>query len=94
MAVKSFNLTVTTTRVPITIPIDDAITGCTVWLYNDSNGTPNKISIGGPDVTVANGLHLYAEEKFGPMTLVNGEVIYAISDSGTGLDLHVFVTGV
>lgn len=93
MAVKSFSQTVTTTRAPITIPIENRISGCTLWLYGEYHGSSNKIAVGGDDVTIATGVHLYGAEKLGPITLQDGETLYVISDAAGGLDLRVLATG-
>lgn len=93
MAVKSIQQTITTTRAAISIPLDDRIAGCTIWVYSENHGSSNKIALGGDDVTMANGVHLYGGEKLGPITLQNGETLYAISDAAGGLDLRVMAIG-
>lgn len=94
MAVRSFSQTVTTTRAPIAADIpDDLVSGCAVWLYAEHHGSSSKIAIGGPDVTLATGTHLYGGEKIGPIQLQDGETLYVISDDAVGLDLRVLVTG-
>lgn len=93
MAVKSQALTVTTTRQAITIPVDNKIAGCVLWLYGEYHGSSSKVAIGGDDVTVDNGIHLYAGEKIGPISLQNGETLYAITDDAEGLNLRVMATG-
>lgn len=93
MAVKAFSQTITTTRAPITIADTDTVSGVTIWLYGKYHGSSSKIAIGGSDVTIANGIHLYAGEKLGPFTLQHGETMHAISDDALGLDLRVLATG-
>lgn len=94
MAVRAFSQTVTTTRAPIAADLpDDPVSGCTLWLYGEYHGSSSKVAIGGPDVTIANGIHLYGGEKFGPITLQDGETLYAVSEEVAGLDLRVLVVG-
>lgn len=93
MAVRSTSQTITTTRAAITVNLDDKISGCTLWLYGEYHGSSNKIALGGDDVTMTNGVHLYGGEKLGPIVLQNGETLYAISDAVAGIDLRVMATG-
>lgn len=94
MAVTSQSVSITTTRTALSLdPVEDSTYGCTVWLYSENHGSSNKIAIGGSDVTIANGLHIYGGEKFGPITLGHGETLYAISDSAGGLDLRILTLG-
>lgn len=93
MEITGYSLNVTTTRQAIT-PTDltDEF-GTTVWLYGEYHGSSNKCAIGGADVTMANGIHIYGAEKFGPIRIPRGESLYVISDSETGLDLRVLAMG-
>lgn len=93
MAVKAFAISVTTTRVAVTISDTDSTQGRTVWLYSENHGSSNKIAVGGDDVTIANGLHLYGGEKIGPLDLALDETLYVVSDAAGGLDLRVLVIG-
>lgn len=93
MAINSQSYTVTTTRQAITFADDDRASGTTVWLYGEYHGSSNKIAFGGPEVTLATGLHLYGGEKFGPIHIAHGETLYVISDSAGGLDLRVLTQG-
>jgi hypothetical protein len=93
MAIKSFSQLVTTTRAALNIQDTDNTDGCQVWLYGEYHGSSNKVAIGGADVTLANGIHIYGGEKFGPINLGHGEQIHVISDSATGIDLRVLLRG-
>jgi hypothetical protein len=93
MEITAYALTVTTTRQAIT-PADltDEF-GTTVWLYGEFHGSSNKVAIGGNDVTMAKGIHIYGGEKFGPVRIPRGESLYVISDSAGGLDVRVLAMG-
>lgn len=93
MEITAYSLNVTTTRRAIT-PTDltDEF-GTTVWLYGEFHGSSHKVAIGGADVTLANGIHIYGGEKFGPIRIPRGESLYVISDSADGLDLRVLAMG-
>lgn len=91
--ILSRSFTVTTTRQQITLFDDDLIAGTTIWLYGEYHGSSSKIAFGGADVTLANGMHLYGGEKFGPIHLSHGEALYVISDSEAGLDLRILQAG-
>lgn len=93
MEITAYSLTVTTTRQAIT-PTDltDEF-GTTVWLYGEYHGSSNKVAIGGADVTLDNGIHIYGGEKFGPIRIPRGESLYVISNSAGGLDLRVLAMG-
>jgi hypothetical protein len=93
MAVKAFSQTVTTTRAAVTISDTDSTQGRTVWLYGEFHGSSNKVAVGGDDVTMANGVHIYGGEKFGPLDLGLGETLYVVSDAAGGIDLRVLVIG-
>lgn len=93
MAIKSFAQVITTTRTTINISDTDRTEGCSVWLYAEFHGSSAKVAIGGADVTIANGFHIYDSEKIGPIDLGHGETIHAISDDPAGLDLRVLVRG-
>ena len=90
MAVRTAKYTITRARAtPIVMGDTDINDGITIWLYGEYHGSSNKIAIGGSDVTMTNGVHIYGAEKFGPIGLGKGETLYAISDDATGLDLRV-----
>lgn len=93
MAVSTQSFTVTTTRVQIASTADDRQIGPDVWLYGEFHGSSNKIAIGGSDVTLATGIHIYGGDKLGPIRLRNADAIYAISDAAGGVALHVMVVG-
>jgi hypothetical protein len=93
MEITAYSLTVTTTRQAIT---PDDLTdefGTTVWLYGEYHGSSNKCAIGGADVTMSNGIHIYGGEKFGPIRIPKDETLWVISDDATGLDLRVLAMG-
>ena len=93
MTVRSASYTIySASATPIVIGDTDINDGITIWLYGEYHGSNKKIAIGGSDVTLTNGIHIYAAEKFGPIGLGKGETLYAISDEATGLDLRVFAT--
>lgn len=91
--IKTQSITVTTTRTSIPVLDDDRASGTTLWLYGEFHGSSEKIAFGGSDVTIANGLHLYGGEKFGPIYLAHGETLYVVSTSETGVDLRVLQQG-
>lgn len=91
--ILSRSFTVTTTRQQITLSDDDLISGTDIWLYGEYHGSSSKIAFGGADVTMANGLHLYGGEKFGPIHISHGESLYVVSDSADGIDLRVLQVG-
>lgn len=92
MAVKTFQFTVAGTAVvPLVISDTDSTTGCSVWVYNESHGN-HTLAIGGEDVTYANSLHVYGGEKFGPIRLTHGEVLYATTTLGESIDVRLLVT--
>jgi hypothetical protein len=93
MAVKAFSQTVTTTRAAITIADTDSTQGRSVWLYGEYHGSSNKCAIGGDDVTMSNGLHIYGGEKVGPINLGLGETLYVVSDAAGGIEMRVLVVG-
>lgn len=94
MAISSSTFTITSsTATPIASTDNDTTIGTTVWVYLEAHGSSNKCAIGGADVTLSNGIHIYGGEKFGPVRLRLGETLYAISDSAGGLDLRVLETG-
>lgn len=93
MEITSESLTVTTTRQAITAIDQTDEYGTTVWLYGEYHGSSNKVAIGGADVTMSNGIHIYGGEKFGPLRIPKGETLWVISDSVTGLDLRVLAMG-
>lgn len=90
---QSIQQTVTTTAAPIVITDTDSAYGHDVYLYNETTGTNKQIAIGGPTVTLGNGVHLYGGEKYGPIRLGHADVLYAISNDATGYDLRVLVVG-
>ena len=93
MTVRSQSYTITSASVtPINIGDSDINDGITIWLYGEYHGSSNKVAIGGSDVTMNNGLHIYHGEKFGPIGLGKGETLYAVSDAAGGLDLRVLAT--
>jgi hypothetical protein len=93
MEITSEALTVTTTRQAITATDQTDEFGTTVWLYCEFHGSSNKIAVGGADVTMDNGIHIYGAEKFGPIRIPKGETLWVISDDETGLDLRVLAMG-
>jgi hypothetical protein len=93
MDITSYSLTVTTTRQAITPADLTDDFGTTVWLYGEFHGSSNKVAIGGANVTMSNGIHIYGGEKFGPVRIPKGESLYVISDSAGGLDLRVLAMG-
>jgi hypothetical protein len=93
MEITCKSLTVTTTRQAITATDQTDEYGTTVWLYGEFHGSSNKVAIGGSDVTVSNGIHIYGAEKFGPIRIPKGETLWVISDSAGGLDLRVLSMG-
>jgi hypothetical protein len=93
MDITGKSLTVTTTRQAITATDQTDEFGTTVWLYGEFHGSSNKVAIGGSDVTMSNGIHIYGGEKFGPLRIPKGETLYVISDSAGGLDLRVLAMG-
>lgn len=93
MAIRTQSLLVTTTRQQITIADTDSMAGQRVWIYGEFHGSSNKIAIGGTDVTIANGIHVYGGEKFGPIEMASGETLHVISDSAGGLDVRVMTQG-
>lgn len=93
MEITSQALTVTTTRQAITATDQTDEFGTTVWLYLEAHGSSHKVAVGGADVTIANGIHIYGAEKFGPLRIPKGETLWVISDSETGLDLRVLAMG-
>lgn len=93
MEITSESLTVTTTRQAITATDQSDEYGTTVWLYLEAHGSSNKVAVGGSDVTIANGIHIYGAEKFGPIRIPKGETLWVVSDSATGLDLRVLAMG-
>jgi hypothetical protein len=93
MDITSYSLNVTTTRQAITPEDLTDEFGTTVWLYGEYHGSSNKVGVGGADVTMSNGIHIYGGEKFGPVRIPRGESLHVISDSAGGLDLRVLAMG-
>lgn len=93
MEITSQSLTVTTTRRSITATDQTDEYGTTVWLYGEWHGSSHKVAIGGADVTLANGIHIYAGEKFGPLRIPKGETLWVVSDVALGVDLRVLSMG-
>lgn len=94
MAINSQAYTVTDAAAVALTPTDsDRTRGVRVLLYLEAHGSSHKVALGGAGVTIANGVHLYGAEKLGPLELQPGEVLYAISDSATGLDLRALWLG-
>lgn len=60
-----------------------------VCIHNHEHATSKEIFIGGPDVTVANGMHAVATET-GKIQLMPGDELYAIT-SQTGCNLRILV---
>jgi hypothetical protein len=67
MEITAYSLNVTTTRQQITPTNLTDEFGTTIWLYGEFHGASHKVAIGGSDVTLANGMHVYGGEKFGPV---------------------------
>lgn len=93
MAIKTQQLTVTTTRQQLVITDTDDTAGVQVWLYGEFHGSSGKVAFGGEDVTIANGLHIYGDEKFGPITLEPDDKLYFVSTELAGLDIRVLIRG-
>lgn len=91
--IRTYSYTITSaSATALTVADADVNNGRTLWLYAEFHGSSSKIAIGGPDVTIETGLHIYHGEKFGPIGLGKDEVLYAISDDAGGLDLRVLAT--
>lgn len=90
--IRSESIIVTTTRQAITDPDIDRTAGTRIWLYAEYHGSSNKCAIGGSDVTIDNGIHLYHSEKFGPIQLAHGESLWIVSDSEIGVEMRVLFT--
>ena len=92
MAVKTLQFSISGTAItPLTLSDTDSTTGCTVWVYNESHGN-HTLAIGGSDVTYANGMHVYGGEKFGPIRLTHGELLYATTTANETIDVHLLIT--
>jgi hypothetical protein len=60
-----------------------------VCIHNHDHAASKEIFVGGPDVTVANGMHAVATAT-GQVQLMPGDELYAIT-SQTGLNLRILV---
>lgn len=63
--------------------------GVRVILYNETHGS-HHASLGGEDLTLTNGMHIYGGEKLA-LTVENGEILYAMADEI--IDIRIFISG-
>lgn len=92
MAVKTLQFSISGTAiVPLTVADTDSTSGYTLWVYNESHGN-HTLTIGGSNVTDANGLHVYGGDKFGPISLGYQEVLYATTTAHETIDVRLLIT--
>jgi len=61
-----------------------------ICIHNHEHNSSGVVYVGGPDVTIANGLHAQATLT-SQMTLQPGDSLWAISDTA-GEELHVLIS--
>lgn len=74
--------------------IGDTVTadGMVVWVHNHDHQASHEIYLGDATVTASTGFGVDAETNVGPIGLAPGEVLYAISEEPTGVDVRVLAT--
>lgn len=79
---------------PVALSIGDSITadGMTLWIHNHDHQNKHEVYLGDVNVTASTGFGVGGEATVGPIGLIPGEVIYAISEQAGGVPIRVFAT--
>ncbi|MFZ9703446.1 MAG: hypothetical protein ACO3B7_04545 [Candidatus Limnocylindrus sp.] len=87
MMIQTAHFAIGTTSVQIATPDDNPQI---VIIHDHDHTSSDDVFIGGPDVTIANGLHLPKTETI-TVHLDAGDSLYAVADGGS-IEVHVLQT--